>query len=288
MNTESFNSLQNNGYVIIPSVLTPKEVSTIKDMFYEWQKNVHDLERQHAIFGSHGIFKYHQIGHQKHAWTIRTHPKVIDVFKALWGTSELVTSFDGTCYYPADLSKKRDPIWTHTDQAPNKSGLCCYQAFVALTSNIERTLVVYDGSHLEHDAYFKERGIMSNTDWQQIDHEWLFENIDRKRTLKVNAGDLVIWDSRTFHQNQYGKLQEERIVQYVCYLPKNHPKNTPAMQNKRRKYFQERRTTSHWPYPIRVNSKQPNTYGDVSRSIDYDNLPPIDLESMTDEIEQLL
>ena len=48
--------------------------------------------------------------------------------------------------------------------------------------------------------------------------------------LQVPAGALVIWESRVFHQNQYGTPEsEERLVQYVCYLPRNHPKNTNSM-----------------------------------------------------------
>ena len=33
------------------------------------------------------------------------------------------------------------------------------------------------------------------------------------------------------------------------------------MQKKRRNYFNNRRTTSHWAYPIRVNGLQAQTYG---------------------------
>ena len=103
---------------------------------------------------------------------------------------------------------------------------------------------------------------------------------DTKKILKVTKGSLVIWDSRTFHQNQYGKPKsEERLVQYICYLPTDNKLNTKTEQTKRLKYFNEKRTPSHWPYKINVNSLQPPTYGDDSKLIDYDNLPKIDLEN---------
>ena len=89
--------------------------------------------------------------------------------------------------------------------------------------------------------------------------------------LNVPAGSLVLWDSRTFHQNQFGfPSEEERIVQYVCYLPKNHVKNTISNQSKRLKYFNERRTTTHWPCPVKVNSKQARTFGNQNFVIDYE------------------
>ena len=47
-------------------------------------------------------------------------------------------------------------------------------------------------------------------------------------------------------------------------------KNTAAMKRKRLKYF-NRRTTTHWPCPIYVNSFQPQTFG-VKSLIGYSKL----------------
>ena len=186
-------------------------------------------------------------------------------------------------------TKKKDNIWTHTDQSRKKEGLVCYQGYVALTSNKERTLVVYEGSHKLHQNYFKEMNIEVNKDWNLIDHSYLDRIKTQKRVLDVPAGSLVLWDSRSFHQNQYGKPNsEERLVQYVSYLPKNDKKNSKSMQTKRQKYFNDKRTTSHWAYPIRVNSLQPQTYGDDSLLIDYDKLPKIQLDDMMDKIQELI
>ena len=69
---------------------------------------------------------------------------------------------------------------------------------------------------------------------------------------------------------------------------KNNPKNTTSMRAKRQKYFEEKRTTSHWAYPIKVNSLQPRHYGNKDLLIDYDSLPEIELESMMEEIKKLL
>lgn len=287
MNSEEIDFLKTHGYVVVPNVLSSTEIEFATSSFHTWRTSVHNLDVQHVQIHQHGAYKYHQVGHQYHAWYIRTNPNVIRAFQTLWKTTELVTSFDGTCYIP-ETWHKRDTIWTHTDQAPIVKGNVCYQGFVSLTSNKERTFVVYDGSHIQHEEYFHTRSNSSKVNWQKIDKTWLHEHYDKKRVLHVNAGDLVIWDSRTFHQNQYGRVPEERIVQYVCFLPKQSPKNTVKMQKKRLEYFQERRTTSHWPYPIRVNTKQPNTYGNKTRYIDYTTLPEIDLGNLEPKIQMLL
>lgn len=280
--------LATKGFVVVPDVLTPEQVAIAKDLHAAWRSTIPNHAKIHAAIDPHGIYKFHQVGHQRFAWYIRTQPAVQAIFKQLWNTDRLIVSFDGSCYIDHTVTKK-DTIWTHTDQAPANTGLRCYQGFVALTTNIERTLVVYEGSHKYHEAYFKHQGNTSTKNWCKIDHETLHKMAPLKRVLAVPAGALVLWDSRTFHQNQYGAPgSEERIVQYVCYLPADHPKNTEAMRKKRAKYFAERRTTSHWPAPITVNGLQPQTYGDTSMRIDYDTLTPPDLSGLEDKIASLL
>ena len=276
------------GYCVVPNVLSEEEVIQAKEMFYAWQQTIPNHDKMHSKIDPHGIYKHHEVGHQQHAWFIRTRPKVQEIFKGLWNCQKLIVSFDGSCYISKE-NQQKDNIWTHTDQAPNSKQLECYQGFVALTENRERTLVVYEGSHLLHKKYFEDKGINSSKNWQLIDHQTLQEMADKKRVLHVPAGALVLWDSRTFHQNQYGKPKsEERIVQYVCFLPNNHPKNTQPMKDKRKRYFVTRRTTSHWPAPIKVNGLQPQNWGDETLKIDYNSLQKPNLEDMMDTIKSLL
>lgn len=280
--------LENNGYCIITDVLNKDEINNALSMFRKWQNTIPKHDWIHSIIDPHGIYKFHEVGHQEYAWYLRTNPKIINIYKKLWNTNELVVSFDGSCYIPKELNKK-DSIWTHTDQCSNSDGLKCYQGFISLTNNKERTLVVYKGSHKLHKQYFKDRNISNKCNWNKIDLDYLDSIKDRKTILNVPAGSLVLWDSRTFHQNQYGKPNsEERIVQYICYLPKNNPDNTISIQKKRKKYFDDRRTTSHWPYPIRVNGKQPQTYGDNNKIIDYDKLVKPNLDKYMDIIDTLI
>ena len=322
--------LQENGYCVIPNILSEVEIEYAKSEFKKWQETIPDHDIMHNKIDPHGIYKYHRAGHTRHAWFIRTRPQIQDVFKHIWNTDELVVSFDGSCYISKENDVK-DKIWTHTDQSAKCSKLKCYQGYVALTDNKERTFRVYEGSHNIHETYFKERytpltnkmtDIKSNLkneidkeevdkdkvetlkhekmivdkaikkfngNWQLIEHDFLEKSEDNKRVLDVKAGSLVLWDSRAFHQNQYGKPKsEERMVQYVCYLPKNHPLNKESEQKKRLKYLKEQRTTSHWPYPIRVNGLQTRTYGNESLLIDYDAVPMNDLSEFEEEIMKII
>jgi ectoine hydroxylase-related dioxygenase (phytanoyl-CoA dioxygenase family) len=278
---EIINSLKTKGYAIVPNVLTHDEITNAKELFYKWKEQI---DSSHSM---HGIYKYHHAGHQEHAWFIRTRHVVQNVFKVIWETMDVVSSMDGCCYIPKECEKK-DTCWTHTDQGPHKKGLACYQGFVSLTNNKERTLVVYEGSHLIHEEYFKNK-IVKPGDWHLIEKMCLDEIADSKKTLIVPAGSLVLWDSRTFHQNQYGLANsEERIVQYVCFLPKYNKQNSEIMYKKRLKYYNERRTTSHWPYPISVIPMQPRTYVKGPDIIDYSELPLINLSQYHEEILKII
>ena len=246
--------LDEKGYTVV-KVFSEEKVQTATKLFYDWINEV-PIDRKNIFYG---IIKE---GHQKHSWYIKTDPAVQDVFKRLWNTDDLVTGFDGCCWIPKEFNAV-ETCWTHTDQAASKRGLHCFQGFVSLTANVERSLVVYEGSHLLHETYMKDRGLTGAKNWRLIDPEYLKSIESSKRVVKVDAGDMVLWDSRIFHQSQYGK-NEERLVQYVSFLPRNHPGNTPGQQRQRLKYFKNRRTTTHWPYPLCVNKKEPFLDADLT------------------------
>lgn len=281
--------LQDKGYTVIPNILTSSETDEALTLFKDWQKTISNHDVIHRKCDSHGIYKHHEIGHQEHSWLLRTHKSVKNVFAAIWKTNDLVVSFDGCCWIPKDF-KGKDTFWCHSDQAPNNHGMVCVQGAIGLTDNKERTLVVWEKTHTIHQDYFKILGReKQSNDWQLIPnrHESLLKPL--RRVLHIPAGSIALWDSRTFHQNQYGSQNcEERFVQYVCMLPRKHPKNTIEMSKKRRKYFEDRRTTAHWPYPIKVNSLQPTTWGDKSLNIDYSQLQKPNLDRFIDDINDLL
>ena len=145
--------LKEKGYCIVPNVLNSNEVSDAKKLFYDWQSTIPNHDKLHKNIDPHGIYKFHEVGHQRHAWYIRTNDKVQSIFKQLWNCDDLIVSFDGTCFIPKS-EKRKDNIWTHTDQAPISKGLQCYQGFVSLTKNCERTIVLYENSHKLHENYF--------------------------------------------------------------------------------------------------------------------------------------
>lgn len=277
--------LEEKDYVVIPNILSSEEDTKSREYFFNWYNANPQIKYIHEK-GSHGIMQNFQ--DQRHDWFIRTRTNVMKVFKYLWNTDNLLVSYDECCWMPREMQKK-DSILTHIDQAPSKKGLQCYQGLVSLTSNKKRTLVVYKGSHLLHDSYCSEKNLKHSTNWQLIDVDYLLTIADKKRVIEADAGWLIIWDSRSFHQNQYasnGSDTEERLVQYVSYLPKIDC--SEKMLEKLIKYFNEFRTTSHWAYPLKVNGLQPQAYKKPNIYIDYSQLKPPDLEDLMPDITKLV
>lgn len=242
-------NIKEKGYVIIDNVLTENEIDYATQLFYDWKTKNNIIPEK-----NNGIIKNHNAGHQEHAWYIRTSPNIMNIFKRLLKTKELISSFDGCCYMSPDDHYFGN--WTHVDQSPNNTDFSGYQGLVSLTENEQKTLVVYEGSHLMYDSYVKEKKINSDKNFLLIDEDYL--QTLNKKIIPVKKGTLVIWDSRLFHQNQCGVNQEERLVQYVTYMPKNHKDNNIINQDKRVHAFLNGITTTHWCAPLKFASNHTN------------------------------
>jgi hypothetical protein len=62
---------------------------------------------------------------------------LLQIFAALWGTNELLSSFDSVNVMAPGTSPSRS--WLHTDQRPTAQGLTCIQALVNLVDVSEDT-----------------------------------------------------------------------------------------------------------------------------------------------------
>jgi hypothetical protein len=264
------NTLKSNGYIIINNVLNEEEIIKATYLFHKWKDSTK------IIYGPNGIIKDNNAGHQEHAWFIRTRPNILKIFKELWN-DELIVSFDGCCYMDKDYFY--EGYWTHVDQSPLNTDFRSFQGLVSLTDNINKTLMIYDKSHLLFDSYVKEYNLKTDKNFNIINQDYIKKNcLLEKKMLEVKKGSLIIWDSRLFHQNQCGKInnKEERIVQYISYMPKNHENNTIDNQIKRKYAFDNKITCTHWAAPLKFASNIKT------------NEPLFDIKEYNNEIYKLL
>ena len=254
----NFDQLRTEGYQVFRGVLSEDEVAKGRDLFFKW------YDKNRPIPTPHGIIQHYDAGQSAFAWFTRTNQKVSAIFKALWGADRLVCSFDGQCYWKADsMTKRPNKNWLHIDQPLNAPEFQCVQGLVAYSDNALGSLVVVPGSSkaVAQGVLYDPKGSKAFN----IVPESRLAEFNDPIVVDLKKGDVVLWDSRTLHQNRYSA--EERLVQYVCYLPAAGLSKAQAL--KRINYYLDKRSTSHWPYPVRVNAKQPQVYGDKSKLIDY-------------------
>jgi hypothetical protein len=241
------------------------------------------------------LMQYYGVGHAQVAWTLRENPKIVDIFAELWNCKpeELLVSFDGMSFSmpPEETNrgyyrpKKSDEFvdtpledigaaWLHTDQSYTNNKFMCVQSWVtALDVNEgDATLFVLESSNNYHEEFAKTNKITNKDDWYKLsDTElkfYLEKECDPVRIV-CGKGDMVFWDSRTIHcgcESIKGRdTPNFRAVVYLCYLPRMGV--TEAELKKKKKAFEELRTTKHNPQKSLLFGKKPRDYGNPTPDI---------------------
>lgn len=272
--------LEEEGYTVIPNVLSAEKCAehraSLDAYLLKMNINVHDPSlRQSHYPGIHGIIQHLEVGHSNAAWSVRQEENVTHVFEEIFGDNDLLVSFDGVCVmlpYVRDDPSKR---WTHVDQSHKRLGRRCIQGYVNLAASTdERTgsLAVVPGSHKKHSAFAQAHpdATKNNDDWYKFKDKEV-EELGCGPLVRVHGeiGSLVLWDSRTAHQNIAPPRSVieaiQRYVVYVCYQPRSLISKRDLA--KKQKAFDDYRMTKHWP-SSRVSLFDANwrTYGKAKKA----------------------
>lgn len=285
--------LEKYGVCIIPSLLDDDECShletecwkMLEEITVNWETPIKQDDPKTwnltKFYALHHMLIQQLVSHSQMCWSARQNPKIVEVFRHLWKTQDLVTSFDGiSVHFPPEKSgikkdwynPKLQKSWIHCDQSYKRNSLECYQSWVTpLAVNPgDATLVYYEGSHKFHDTFAKAMGETPSEDWYVLkaDDIQKYESYGcQKKMVTCPKGSMVIWDSRTIHcglEPQKERLNPNmRICIYVCMVPRS--RCTDAVLKKRRKYFEENRTTKHNPAFSNVFSKFPRIRSEKER-----------------------
>jgi hypothetical protein len=176
------------------------------------------------------MYHGYSVSHEKFVWDARLEPGVVNAFSKIWGTSDLLVSFDGinmTLPLPS-LTRPKSGRWPHQDQDPRIRGFQCAQGIINLIDNGPQDggLVVMKGSHKLNDDFFKTHSMEKKERWGKVPDDWHGFDDDEIawfeergcELIKVEAaaGDLIVWDSRTVHYNVLPEADTTRAV--ICEL----------------------------------------------------------------------
>jgi hypothetical protein len=79
-------------------------------------------------------FNAYGVSHEKFMWDARLEDGVVDAFAKIWGTRELLVSFDAlNITLPNRTDVPRKEPWEHIDQSPGRRGLHCVQGISQLS-----------------------------------------------------------------------------------------------------------------------------------------------------------
>lgn len=223
------------------------------------------------LYPSHKMLIQHwKSGHSKLAWDVRQTPAFKEAFSNIWGTDDLIVSFDGVSIYILDKPTRNPNSWFHVDQSYMRNDFECIQSWVNGYDTCEgdATLVILEGSNKFHGDFQKKFNIVDKGDWFKLQNKEQYEFYINKGcteiAIKCPRGYGVFWDSRTLHYgNPVQKMASDdfnyRCVVYVCMTPRSMA--TKKNLEKRKKYFNDLRMTSHWSHKPKLFPKIPQTYG---------------------------
>jgi ectoine hydroxylase-related dioxygenase (phytanoyl-CoA dioxygenase family) len=306
--SEYFEKLKEDGYVVIPSLISREEQLACVNGYYDYAENLGTgIKRNDSStmttkslppYVSGGIDCNIPVAHKQFVWNIRENEKVINVFADMFGTDKLLTSFDRICFMRG--AKGRNDIGLHTDQSSKKKGLHCIQGLITLTHSVsldstitmedtqedDGTLFVLKKSHDYHETFFKKSGVNAKSDWYKFTTEERDELLQKFENVRVQGppGSLFLWDSRTFHcaVTPRKTSNRRRLVVYTCYAPKQWA--TESQIKKKQKAFHDMRATSHWPL-LSILFQKPQTYGDETKNLSNYKVTPDRVES--DKMKQM-
>lgn len=278
MSSDWHQSFLENGFAVIPGVISKRKAAEYQQAAFEWLKSFDnptlDLSNPQSwtranlpVVSGINTFNHYGVAHEKFMWDIRLEQKIIDVFARLWQTEELLVSFDAlNVTLPRRPDHDQREPWPHVDQSPFRTGRQCIQGIVSLSQSgpNDGGLTVYPGTHNVIQEFFEQS--TDKTEWETKDFyrfrteqiSW-FENKDyRVQKVVAGAGDLIIWDSRLIHWGAEPNAKSDtiRTATYVSYAPAALASTT--VLEKKKEAFDKWSATTHWPHEnIVIRSNEP-------------------------------
>ena len=118
--------LEDEGFVVISDILQPdqyntglelfkKDMSIVSPRFDFSNSDTWNINTCPLMFGK-GMAVFNGFGQSDFMWHIRTNSTVQSIFKNVYSTNDLVTSFDGFSMFVSKSQKSKS--WLHIDQNP--------------------------------------------------------------------------------------------------------------------------------------------------------------------------
>lgn len=242
VNAAAIRHFAKEGFVVIKKALNPQEVCHAKALCWDFlSRKLHWDRRKPSTWTANkkdltpkGMIWSNGAGQAPLPWYIRTRPRVVQIFADIWsaqgqflqrgmkfGIKDMITSFDGfNVFRPWYLDSgselwKTQSGWWHIDQNVARSpGIETIQGLVTLYDLDKSTgsTTFVPGSHLWVQQ-LRPNLKQNAKDFVMLKEisQWGSQQGIRKILLCGEAGDLVLWDSRTIHCNNPALIDKREM-----------------------------------------------------------------------------
>ncbi len=297
--------LRENGFAVVKNAIPHDRAIEYQEKAYDWVKSFGtelDFNRPETwikenlpVQSKINTFSGYCVVHEKSMWDARQESGVLDAFAKIWGTDELLASFDSlNITFPHRKDVEKLGAWEHVDQSPFRRGLHCIQGIINLSpaGPEDGGLLVYPGSHKLMDEFLDTQ--TDKDTWKRIDFfkfdeaqlSWFRSRGVKPQKVCAEVGDLILWDSRTIH---YGSVPTEkssqiRTVIYAAYTPARLASEETL--KKKTEIFGQYGATTHWPHDnLRV--REVKTFLEDGTRDPRDRDEPLEKPEMTDKLLRL-
>ncbi|OJJ44458.1 hypothetical protein ASPZODRAFT_135283 [Penicilliopsis zonata CBS 506.65] len=259
--------LMSQGYVVVKQAISSEKAQYYQQKAFDWLKSfdtgldLNDPSTWTAenlpIQSSINTFTNYGVSHEKFMWEARMEPGVVEAFSRIWGTDQLLVSFDAlNITFPNRVDKPIQKPWPHVDQSPFRRGVHCIQGIINLShaGAEDGSLMLYPRSNTLTETFFDTQTDPST--WEKKDYRTFTEkemawfHAKGLQPIKVHAepGDLILWDSRTIHWGGEPSPDSNtiRTVIYASYSPARLA--APEALEAKKEAFARSLNTTHWAH----------------------------------------
>jgi ectoine hydroxylase-related dioxygenase (phytanoyl-CoA dioxygenase family) len=223
MTEEEWAFWKHNGYIVLKNVVPREQALATGDFLWEFEDKKRDKKetwysapraemKMKELAGTGMVEVYNN----QHLWNNRQHQKVYDAFVDIWGTEKLWVTIDR-----ANLNFPIRPGFEyrgfiHWDYDPETKPQNV-QGVLALADQVNENMGGFQCIPWLFRNYETWKLTQpENRDYFKPDISGLEDKIVK---VALEAGDLVIWDSRQPHGIRPNHSDKVRIAQYISMMP---------------------------------------------------------------------
>ncbi|RBP74823.1 phytanoyl-CoA dioxygenase PhyH [Shewanella putrefaciens] len=216
LSESQLNFWQNEGYLVIPQVLTAEQCAATRDFI--WQQLGANEQDPTTWYQAHEFMQKIMLQLFRHPQldANRQVPKIRQVFEQLWQRTDLVMTTDRVSFNPPETPTWHFPgpdmHWDMPLQLPVKFAT---QGLIYLTDTGEEqgAFCCVPGFHLKIEEWLLEQNKPDIELQQQDWHRW------QVKPIAAKAGDLIIWHHALPHGASPNRETLPRMVQYINFYP---------------------------------------------------------------------